>query len=259
MDIDAYWLTSPEGITCGGWGLYLNLEDTAKLGSLFVSGGMWHKKRLVSEKWLKECTKKQIDTDMPGMCTGYGYQFWIGKHSTFLAFGSAGQLAVCHPQSGTVIIARSGCTDIQLMYLERALINFFEEPPASALPKNASAQSELSSLVSNLEKPLPKGECPKDMSVSLGDASLIVSGNTLTFSFGKDAVKAGYGHYIVNNGIASAFAACKDGIYIKKYDLSSCFEEDIYLMLNQEELVCRVIKNTVLGEMPAEYTFSFKE
>ena len=36
-----YWETCPMGIEKGGWGLYLRVVDMAKLGQLFLQGGVW--------------------------------------------------------------------------------------------------------------------------------------------------------------------------------------------------------------------------
>ena len=68
---ELYWEKSPKGITKGGWGLYMKLEDTMKFGKLFLDGGLWNGKRLISEKWLREMTEKQIET--PSSSSDYGY------------------------------------------------------------------------------------------------------------------------------------------------------------------------------------------
>lgn len=37
--VNVKWQESPEGINCGGWGLYLKTEDLAKMGQLFLQKG----------------------------------------------------------------------------------------------------------------------------------------------------------------------------------------------------------------------------
>ena len=34
--VNVKWQESPQGINCGGWGLYLKTEDLAKMGQLFL-------------------------------------------------------------------------------------------------------------------------------------------------------------------------------------------------------------------------------
>ena len=73
---ELYWEKCPKGITKGGWGLYMKLEDTMKFGKLFLHQGIWNGKRLIGEEWLLEMTKKQIDTTSSANEYGYGYHIW---------------------------------------------------------------------------------------------------------------------------------------------------------------------------------------
>lgn len=59
---DIEWLESPEGNTVGGWGLYLKTPDIAKIAILLANMGKWNGKTLIPEEYLKEATRKQIDT-----------------------------------------------------------------------------------------------------------------------------------------------------------------------------------------------------
>jgi CubicO group peptidase (beta-lactamase class C family) len=54
------WDASPQGISCGGWGLYLRTEDVAKFGQLYLQKGKWNGKQIVPEKWVAEATKYQV-------------------------------------------------------------------------------------------------------------------------------------------------------------------------------------------------------
>ena len=36
------WETSPQGISIGGYGLFLRTEDIAKFGQLYLQRGMWN-------------------------------------------------------------------------------------------------------------------------------------------------------------------------------------------------------------------------
>ena len=81
---DIEWLESPEGNTVGGWGLYLKTPDIAKIAILLANMGKWNGKTLIPEEYLKEATRKQIDTpeEKYPVC-GYGYQYWITADHSF--------------------------------------------------------------------------------------------------------------------------------------------------------------------------------
>lgn len=56
-----YWEYSPEHITKGGWGMFLRPEDALKLGYLYMNGGRWKGKQILSEEWVKLSTSTQAD------------------------------------------------------------------------------------------------------------------------------------------------------------------------------------------------------
>lgn len=52
------WQESPQGINCGGWGLYLKTEDLAKMGQLFLQKGKWNDRQVLSEEWIAETSAR---------------------------------------------------------------------------------------------------------------------------------------------------------------------------------------------------------
>lgn len=46
------WSVCPHGYAIGATGLYISSADMAKLGQLYLDGGMWKGHRLVSENWV---------------------------------------------------------------------------------------------------------------------------------------------------------------------------------------------------------------
>lgn len=103
-----YWEVCPQGINKGGWGLYLTIEGMAKLGQLMLQKGVWHGKRILSEEWVNEATKKQIDT---GENNGYayGYHNWVSEEENSYQFnGMLGQNVIVYPEKQMVIATTSG-------------------------------------------------------------------------------------------------------------------------------------------------------
>lgn len=68
----AYWEESPEGITCGGWGLFLQLESMAKFGQLLAQKGVWSGKQLIQKEWVELMLTKHVNTEK----TKYGFHIW---------------------------------------------------------------------------------------------------------------------------------------------------------------------------------------
>ena len=131
LGIDApRWDESPEKINCGGWGLYLKTEDLAKVGLLILQNGKWGKNQVIPKKWVKEMTKKQVDSRPAGSTPekveqdklnkknsdwvqGYGYQMWRSRHNGFRADGMQGQGILIHPDKDAVIIVTAKVDDMQ--------------------------------------------------------------------------------------------------------------------------------------------------
>ena len=108
------WEHDPEGHAFGASGLYLKLRDMIKLGQLYLAGGTWHGRRILSADWVREASKKQIEThgnDVCGWNNGYGYQFWISPFpGAYRADGAYGQITTILPSKGLTVAVQ--CPDI---------------------------------------------------------------------------------------------------------------------------------------------------
>ena len=108
---DYYWHKHPDGTINSFGGLSLRLRDMAKIGYLFLNGGKWKGKQIVSQKWVNESTREHIAT---GGGYGYGYQWWRGKAvisnqviEAFWAWGRGGQLIFVSPSLELVVVFTS--------------------------------------------------------------------------------------------------------------------------------------------------------
>jgi CubicO group peptidase (beta-lactamase class C family) len=73
LDIrDSAWRRSPDGMATGGGGLKLRPRDLAKLGQLYLDGGVWNGRRIVSASWVAE--SRRATTHLRD--DGYGYLWW---------------------------------------------------------------------------------------------------------------------------------------------------------------------------------------
>ena len=102
-----YWEESPEGINCGGWGLYLQLESMAKFGQLLLQKGRWEHQQLVSEDWITQMT--QPHAGKPGSDTRYGYHIWIMPYPGMVRCdGAYGQYIIIIPDK-QMVVAMTQC------------------------------------------------------------------------------------------------------------------------------------------------------
>lgn len=132
------WETCPMGIEKGGWGLSLTLEDVAKIGQLYLQKGRWmingEKKQLLSEEWVEDATRVQIDTPNGECRDGYGYQVWIAPTpGGFLFNGAFGQYMLALPHVDAVVAVFSGTSRLfaqgaLMSYVNRAFLNAADHP-----------------------------------------------------------------------------------------------------------------------------------
>ncbi len=121
------WDESPQGINCGGWGLYVKTEDMAKMGQFILQKGMWNGKQLLPASWIEEATTSQIASLPAGVkpenvkmkkqnsdwLQGYGYQMWRCRHNGVRADGANGQFIILLPEKDAVIVTTAHVGDMQ--------------------------------------------------------------------------------------------------------------------------------------------------
>jgi CubicO group peptidase (beta-lactamase class C family) len=76
-----FWKRTPTGLPDTEGGLYLSAHDLAKLGQLYLKGGMWEGKEIVSDSWIKDSVAAH--ETVGGGNWKYGYFWWMQP------FGSA--------------------------------------------------------------------------------------------------------------------------------------------------------------------------
>jgi hypothetical protein len=109
------WVSSPEGINAGAYGLSVRTEDIAKLGELYLQKGMWKGKQIIPAAWVAEATARQTSNGSAPTSDwdqGYGYQFWQSRHG-FRGDGAFGQYMLILPQYDAVVAITSGVRDMQ--------------------------------------------------------------------------------------------------------------------------------------------------
>lgn len=130
--------TSPCGIPCGGWGMYMTTRDISKLGQLFLDEGMWGKERIISTEWVRLASAKQTKTtwDEADWRLGYGFQFWRCRHNAYRADGAYGQLTIVMPDQDAVVSMNAGLSNLgdQLSTVWNYLLKAMKDAPLKENP-----------------------------------------------------------------------------------------------------------------------------
>ncbi len=176
------WLSSPEGNTVGGWGLYLNTPDIAKIGILLANLGKWEGQQLVPEEYLTEAGNKQIQTPIEADNPyGYGYQFWIGPEKSFCVFGAFGQCVIVNADKKMAVIVTAGASDksgnpnrkISSIANEELLI----PTERGCIPEDKKAFEELKAYLEELKLPYAQGESTSEKERHFFDKKFVLENN----------------------------------------------------------------------------------
>ena len=111
-----YWTKCGEGVNEGGCGLHLSSDDIVKFGQLYLDGGVWQGKRVISRAWVDEASCSHSDTSAngtPDWTAGYGYQFWRNAREGYRGDGACGQMCLILPKYRAVVVAHAMTSDTQ--------------------------------------------------------------------------------------------------------------------------------------------------
>ena len=158
----AFWTQHPAGRDLAFSGLHSTTEAVARLGQLYLQGGVWEGRRLLSAEWVEQATRPQVangasDSALPSSsdwAQGYGFQFWMSRHG-YRGDGAFGQFCVVLPEQDVVLAMTSETNDMQAV-LDAAwthLLPAFEGAGGDA----AAADAELEHRLTNLRLPFPEG------------------------------------------------------------------------------------------------------
>jgi CubicO group peptidase (beta-lactamase class C family) len=149
----AEWSASPQGVSVGGWGLFLKTEDIAKFGQLYLQKGMWNGKRVLPAEWIAQATAKQVSNGSDpakDWDQGYGFQFWRCRHNAYRGDGAFGQFCLVLPDQDAVVAITADARDMQaeLNIVWDKLLPALQK---DALPDNAGALAKLRETLAGLK------------------------------------------------------------------------------------------------------------
>ena len=95
------WVVDPQGLNTASWGLTLRPVDMARIGQLYLDGGIWKGKQILSAQWIDESTKEHSRWGK----LSYGYLWWIideQKHD-YAAMGDGGNVVYVNTKKRMVV------------------------------------------------------------------------------------------------------------------------------------------------------------
>lgn len=107
---EAAWSACPQGHAMGATGLYITSFDMAKLGAVYLHGGMWQGKRILSQEWVDIVLERGYELKP----NGNGKSFGKG--------GMYSQMLLCIPETDRAVAWHAFDDDIN-----RDLIRFCAE------------------------------------------------------------------------------------------------------------------------------------
>ncbi len=103
-----HWKKTPRGFPDSEGGLYLEAEQLAKIGYLYLNDGVWDRQRLLPQGWVAAATARQVE--LAGNERAYGYQWWrldVDEIEVWAGLGFGGQLLLVIPAHGMVGVINS--------------------------------------------------------------------------------------------------------------------------------------------------------
>ncbi len=109
VNVDGSRVQSVSGGGHSGGGLFINTEDHARFGLLFLSDGKWNGIQLISEAWIKSVQNPSDANE------SYGYMWWLNRgprkwegvsEEVYYAAGFGGNYIVIDKEHDLVIVTR---------------------------------------------------------------------------------------------------------------------------------------------------------
>lgn len=103
---DMVWKKDPQGLAIGGYGLYLQTRDMAKIGYLYLRGGEWDGAQIIPRDWVNRVYQAKVPMVFPPVTSTslrYADQWWAHSgRRMYMAVGYNRQIILVMPEEGVV-------------------------------------------------------------------------------------------------------------------------------------------------------------
>ncbi len=114
-----HWDKDPNGFDAAGWGLFLTIEDMAKIAQCFVQDGVWNGVQIIPNGWVEAMTTP-YRRDLYGLDAknlGFGFNTWCGREDGYYRLeGLYGQHAFIYPKHDACIVINSSEINHKQLY-----------------------------------------------------------------------------------------------------------------------------------------------
>ena len=146
-----------EGVSIDRTGMRLTLGEYARMGQLFLNGGVWNGKEVLPRGFAEEALLCHIScqTQMgEDWSEGYCYRLGRGQHGTYRFCGALGQMCVVMPEYDAVFCVHSGYDNPKInkeleKFYELLMTKFSDEP----LPADEEGNRMLEDFIARLAVP----------------------------------------------------------------------------------------------------------
>ena len=106
VGMEHFWKRTPLGVIDTEGGLFLKNSDLAKIGYLFLHGGVWDGKRILSKEWVQESVSPLTDAEEHYK---YGFKWWLLPRTNrqgfvWMARGFGGQRLMVFPDEDMIAV-----------------------------------------------------------------------------------------------------------------------------------------------------------
>jgi CubicO group peptidase (beta-lactamase class C family) len=137
------WESDPQGYTHGWGDLHLRPEDAAKVGYLWLHGGVWEGRQIVPAAWVADSIQVHAKT---GRKDNYGYGWWVSDDN-YSAMGRGGQNVRIYPALNVIVVTTA--SEFDYATIERRLAAAFVDPE-KPLPANPAGVASLNALLTRI-------------------------------------------------------------------------------------------------------------
>ena len=106
LGMEYFWKRTPLGVVDTEGGLFLKNEDLAKIGYLYLHGGVWEGKQVVSREWVQKSLAVATSAEQDYK---YGFKWWLLPRKDRQAFvwmarGFGGQRLMVFPEEDMIAV-----------------------------------------------------------------------------------------------------------------------------------------------------------
>lgn len=168
---DVRWSKDPQGVETGGWGIYLQPRDMAKVGYLYLRKGRWDGQQLLPVAWVEQVFNASVVMG-PGSNPAYHYAsgWWTipSKHA-YMTAGFNRQLIIVLPDVDVVAVVTG-----RRHYPIATLVDMITASARSVepLPSDSAGQQQLAESIRQVavEKASPVATAPPLAAIISGKA-----------------------------------------------------------------------------------------